>query len=53
MADRTVRKNYRFRPETAAIIAAIAQAREGLTETRVLENAIEHYGRFQIQNSRF
>lgn len=45
MPTRTVRKNYRFRPETAAIIAAIAEAREGLTETRVIENAVERYGR--------
>ncbi len=45
MAERTVRKNYRFTPGTMVIVAAIAEAREGLTETRVFENAVEMYGR--------
>jgi hypothetical protein len=45
MATRTVRKEFRFEPATAAVIRAIAEAREGLTETRVVENAIEMYGK--------
>jgi hypothetical protein len=44
MADR-VRKNYRFPAETMAIVWAIYDAREGLTETRVFINAVELYGR--------
>ncbi len=41
----TPRKTYRFKPHILAIARAISQAREGLTETQVFENAIEHYGR--------
>jgi hypothetical protein len=41
----TPRKTYRFKPHILAIARAISEAREGLTETQVFENAIEHYGR--------
>jgi hypothetical protein len=36
-----VRVNYRFRPETVARIVQIAEERGGLTQTRVLELAVE------------
>jgi hypothetical protein len=42
---RIVRKNLRFRPETIAVVRAIADARGGLTETRVFELAVEELGR--------
>ena len=41
----TVRKNYRLPAQTVAVIGAIAKAREGLTETRVVVNAVEMYGK--------
>jgi hypothetical protein len=40
----TVRKNYRLPAETVEVIRAIADAREGLTETRVVINAVKMYG---------
>jgi hypothetical protein len=39
------RKNYRLSDCTVTVIRAIAAAREGLTETRVVENAVDLYGR--------
>jgi hypothetical protein len=45
MAARKAPRTFRLSPETVAIIEAIAAAREGLTATRVVENAVERYGR--------
>jgi hypothetical protein len=42
---RTVRYSGRFTPETWAIVKAIAAAREGLSDGKVIENAIELYGK--------
>jgi hypothetical protein len=39
------RKNYRLSDGTVAVIRAIAEACEGLTETRVIENAVDLYGK--------
>jgi hypothetical protein len=45
MRRRTERLSVRITPQTAAVIAAIAEAREGLSVSRVVDNAIELYGR--------
>lgn len=39
------RTSYRLRPEICALIEAIAEAKEGLTRTQVVENAVELYAR--------
>jgi hypothetical protein len=45
MAARKIPTTFRLSPETRAIIAAIADIREGLSATRVVENAVGMYGR--------
>ena len=44
-AARKIPRTYRLAPETLAIIAAIGEIREGLSDTRVIENAVEIYGK--------
>lgn len=43
MNARKIRKDYRFSPETVARIELVGQAKGGLTDTRVIENAVEQY----------
>jgi hypothetical protein len=45
MDRRRVPTAFRFDPSTLAVIDAISAAREGLTRTRVIENAVAAYGK--------
>jgi len=43
--DGTPRSSFRLRPPAIALIDAIAEAKGGLTKTRVVELALEQLGR--------